>query len=89
MIAPTSLLKATLRRAPFSIFSKTASPTLPKYNVDKDFMYYFFNDCMQHFSGISPQFLTSTGYRNAKTDFPIYYEAYFQDDAVRLPKGNV
>jgi hypothetical protein len=81
MIAPASLLKATLRRAPFSIFAKTAPLTLPKYNVDKDFMYYFFNDCMQHYSGMSPQFLTSTGDRNAKTDFPVDYEAYFQDDA--------
>jgi hypothetical protein len=36
---------------------------------------------MQHFSGISPSFLTTTGDRNAKTDFPVDYEAYFQDDA--------
>lgn len=35
---------------------------------------------MQHFSGIAPRFLTA-GKRNAKTDFPIDYEAYFKDDA--------
>ena len=35
---------------------------------------------MHHFSGISPIFLTA-GQRNAKTDFPIDYEAYFKDDA--------
>jgi hypothetical protein len=80
IMASASLLKATLRRAPFSIFSKTAPLTLPKYNVDTDFCYFFFNDCMEHFSGISPGFLTQ-GKRNAKTDFPVDYEAYFLDDA--------
>jgi hypothetical protein len=80
ILAP-ALLKATLRRAPFCIFSKTAPLTLPVYNVDNDFVYYFFNDCMQDFSGMSPSFLTTTGDRNAKTDFPVDYETYFQDDA--------
>lgn len=74
------LLATALRRAPFVIFSKAAPSTLPKYNVDKDFCYFFFNDAMKHYSGISPGFLTS-GSRNAKTDFPVDYEAYFEDDA--------
>jgi len=74
------LLATALRRAPYMIFSKTAPRTLPKYDVDRDFTYFFFNDAMKHFSGISPAFLTSGG-RNAKTDFPIDYEAYFEDDA--------
>jgi len=76
----SQLLKATLKRAPFSIFSKTAPAALPKYNVDTDFCYYFFNDNMKYLSGISPHFLTDNN-RNAKTDFPVDYEQYFKDDA--------
>ncbi|KAL7563230.1 hypothetical protein ACA910_015722 [Epithemia clementina (nom. ined.)] len=81
-----SLLSATLRRAPFCIFSKRAPATLPHYyNVDKDFTYYFYSDFMKQVSGLSPSFLTTTttrndGPRNAKTDFPVGYEKHFQDD---------
>ena len=35
---------------------------------------------MQQQSGLSPRFLTADN-RNAKTDFPVDYEAYFEDDA--------
>ncbi|KAL7527205.1 hypothetical protein ACHAWF_002078 [Thalassiosira exigua] len=77
---PNALLATVLRRAPFTVFSKAAPSTLPKYDYDVDFCYFFFNDAMKHFSGISPSFLTS-GKRNAKTDFPVDYEAYFEDDA--------
>jgi len=75
------LLKATLKRAPFTIFSKRAPATLPVYNVDKDFCYFFFNDNMKFLSGASPNFLTANNNRNAKTDFPDDHEQYFKDDA--------
>ena len=68
-----------LRCAPFVVFAKRAPRFLPKYNVDKDFEYYFFNDVMQHWSGLEPSFLTSG--RNAKTDFPQDFVQYFKDDA--------
>lgn len=74
------LLKATLKRAPFTIFSKAAPSTLPKYNVDTDFCYYFFNDIMDALSGISPHFLTENSNHNSKTDFPTDYKEYFKDD---------
>lgn len=80
MLLTSQLLKATLKRAPFTVFSKTAPAALPKYDVDTDFCYYFFNDNMQYLSGISPHFLTANN-RNAKTDFPVDYEQYFEDDA--------
>lgn len=75
-----TILKETLKRAPFTIFSKEAPDTLPEYNVDADFNYFFFNDNLEYLSGISPQFLTE-GNHNAKTDFPVDYERYFEDDA--------
>jgi len=69
-----------LRSAPFIIFAKEAPSTLPEYDVDKDFNYFFFSDMMGEASGIPPSFLAD-GSRNAKTDFPIDYEQYFIDDA--------
>mmetsp|Transcript_20148 Transcript_20148/g.19393 ORF Transcript_20148/g.19393 Transcript_20148/m.19393 type:complete len:264 (-) Transcript_20148:371-1162(-) len=75
-----TLIKETLKRAPFVIFSKEAPDTLPLYNTDTDFTYHFFNDNMDSLSGISPQFLTENNH-NAKTDFPLDYEQYFADDA--------
>ena len=62
-------LSAVLRRAPFIIFAKEAPSTLPDYNVDTDFNYYFFSDMMEEASGIPPSFLAA-GDRNAKTEFP-------------------
>ena len=73
------LLAASLRRAPFMCFAKRAPKTLPSYNVDTDFQYFFFNDIMAEWSGLTPSFLTSG--RNAKTDFPSDFPAYFEDDA--------
>ena len=74
------LLKAAaLRRAPFMCFAKKAPKTLPSYDVDRDFQYFFFNDIMAEWSGLTPAFLTSG--RNAKTDFPVDFPAYFEDDA--------
>lgn len=69
---------AALRRAPFMCFSKVAPKTLPSYDVDRDFRYFFFNDIMAEWSGLTPAFLTSG--RNAKSDFPLDFEAYFRDD---------
>jgi hypothetical protein len=75
----TDLIIRTLKTAPFVIFSKTAPDTLPDYNEDTDFTYYFFNDAMMRESGLDPHFLTPD--RNAKTDFPPEdYPAYFLDD---------
>ena len=79
-MATAELLALALRRAPFCIFSKKAPLTLPRYNVEIDFCYFFFSDAMQQQSGLSPCFLTADN-RNAKTDFPVDYGAYFEDDA--------
>jgi hypothetical protein len=73
-------LSLVLRSAPFIIFAKQAPSTLPEYNVDTDFNYYFFSDMMYEASGIPPSFLAA-GDRNAKTDFPEDFEQYFRDDA--------
>ena len=57
-----------LRRAPFAIFSKKAPSTLPAYDIDKDFTYYFFADVMSSLSGVEPSFLTAAGrYTTAPT----------------------
>lgn len=74
------MLSSVLRCAPFIIFAKQAPSTLPDYNVDTDFNYYFFSDMMDEASGIPPSFLAA-GDRNAKTDFPEDFEQYFRDDA--------
>lgn len=42
------------------------------------FPYFYFSDVMQTLSGLAPSFLTAG--RNAKTDFPEDYKAYFEDD---------
>lgn len=59
--------------APFLHLFQDRPANSSKYNVDKDFVYYFFNDFIAHFAGMtSPQSLTNTGDRNAKTDlFPV------------------
>lgn len=57
-----------------------APRTLPHYDVDVDFSYHFFNDAMAARSGLSVSGLTA-GQRNAKSDFPSDYAAYFEDDA--------
>ena len=67
-----------LKSAPFVIFAKTAPKSLDDFSMDEAFGYFYFNDVMQTFSGLAPSFLTSG--RNAKTDFPEDYEAYFADD---------
>ena len=68
-----------LRSAPFVVFAKRAPSTLPEYNEDTDFTYFYFSDAMQRESGISPSFLAPD--RNAKSDFPPEdYPGYFRDD---------
>ena len=67
-----------MKSAPFVIFAKTAPKSLDDFSMDEAFGYFYFNDVMQTFSGLAPSFLTSG--RNAKTDFPEDYEAYFADD---------
>lgn len=67
-----------LKRAPFVIFSKEAPASLDDFSMDDSFQYFYFNDLMQTLSGLSPSFLTNG--RNAKTDFPEDFEAYFSDD---------
>ena len=65
-----------------------APRTLPHYDVDVDFSYHFFNDAMAARSGLSVSGLTA-GQRNAKSDFPSDYAAYFEDDAaVRIWAGS-
>lgn len=76
----STLLSLTMRRSPFVTFAKRAPSTLPLYNVESDFTYFFFSDAMKRESGFSPHVLAS-GSRNAKTDFPVDYEDYFRDDA--------
>jgi hypothetical protein len=67
-----------LRRAPFLIFAKTAPLTLPNVDVERDFPFYFVNDMMTKWSGLSPDHLVAG--RNAKSSFPLDYDRYFQDD---------
>mmetsp|Transcript_75 Transcript_75/g.169 ORF Transcript_75/g.169 Transcript_75/m.169 type:complete len:267 (-) Transcript_75:180-980(-) len=75
------MISRVLRRAPFVVYAKIAPPTLPYYDVDKDFGYYFFSDLMESLYGLSPAFLTAgEAPRNAKMDHPDDYEAYFKDD---------
>eukprot|EP00438_Fugacium_kawagutii_P033984 Skav228942 [mRNA] locus=scaffold2181:373837:377040:- [translate_table: standard] len=45
------------------------------------FPYFYFSDVMQTLSGLAPSFLTAG--RNAKTDFPEDYKAYFEDDVCK------
>jgi len=78
-MAASAMKAVALRSAPFMCFSKRAPTTLPHYDVDTDFQYFFFNSVMAQWSGLTPAFLTNG--RNAKTDFPIDFEAYFRDDA--------
>mmetsp|Transcript_1636 Transcript_1636/g.3102 ORF Transcript_1636/g.3102 Transcript_1636/m.3102 type:complete len:266 (+) Transcript_1636:84-881(+) len=75
------VISRVLRRAPFVVYAKKAPDTLPFYDADKDFGYYFFSDLMESLYGLSPAFLTaSDAPRNAKMDHPDDYEAYFKDD---------
>lgn len=75
-----TLARQVLKRAQFCIFSKAAPSTLPDYDVEKDFSYFYFNDAMASRSGLSVAGLTA-GVRNAKSDFPEDYAGYFRDDA--------
>ena len=75
-----NLAGQVLKRAQFCVFSKTAPATLPDFDVDTDFGYFFFNDAMAARSGLSVSGLTA-GHRNAKSDFPEDHSAYFEDDA--------
>mmetsp|Transcript_22134 Transcript_22134/g.54178 ORF Transcript_22134/g.54178 Transcript_22134/m.54178 type:complete len:283 (-) Transcript_22134:242-1090(-) len=68
-----------LKRAPYVIYAKEAPRTLPLYDEDKDFKYYFFSDSVGSIYGRSPTYLTSNG-RNAKDDHPTDYPNYFKDD---------
>ncbi len=74
------LARQVLKRAQFCIFSKKAPSTLPNYDTDSDFSYFYFNDAMAARSGLSVAGLTA-GVRNAKSDFPKDHAAYFKDDA--------
>jgi len=76
----SELLALAMRRSPFVTFAKRAPSTLPVYNIESDFTYFFFSDAMKRESGFSPHVLAS-GSRNAKTDFPVDFEDYFRDDA--------
>lgn len=64
------------------IFAKHPPPvvglSLSKVNMDIDFPFYYANDAMAHWSGLSPQELLQG--RNAKDAFPVDYDRYFEDD---------
>ena len=49
--------------------------------LKRDFYYSFFSNAMQQQLVISPHVITSRE-RDAKNDFPIDYEAYYEDDSV-------
>ena len=72
-----SIMRA-MKSAPFVVFAKEAPKSLDDFSMDDAFTYFYFNDVMQKLSGLDPSFLTAG--RNAKTDFPEDYEAYFVDD---------
>ena len=78
-VIDAGLAAELLRSAPFVVFAKRAPSTLPEYNEDTDFTYFYFSDAMQRESGIFPSFLAPD--RNAKSDFPPEdYPGYFNDD---------
>lgn len=67
-----------LKSAPFVVFAKEAPKSLDDFSMNDAFPYFYFSDVMQTLSGLAPSFLTAG--RNAKTDFPEDYKAYFEDD---------
>lgn len=80
---PEQRVMQALKSAPFVVFAKEAPNSLDDFSMDEAFTYFYFSDVMHTFSGLDPSFLTVG--RNAKTDFPEDYEAYFADD-VDAPK---
>eukprot|EP00466_Bigelowiella_natans_P004412 jgi/Bigna1/69743/fgenesh1_pg.9_\ len=72
-------IASAIKRSPFVIYAKSTPSTLPMYNEDTDFCYFFFSDSMKDIYGVSPHILTSSG-RNAKTEHPEDYKEYFKDD---------
>ncbi|CAL1133025.1 unnamed protein product [Cladocopium goreaui] len=75
---PEQRVMQALKSAPFVVFAKEAPNSLDDFSMDEAFTYFYFSDVMHTFSGLDPSFLTVG--RNAKTDFPEDYEAYFADD---------
>lgn len=77
MAEHSSVHQAVLENAPFVVFSKTAPATLPDYDMDKDFTYFYFNRRMNEISGLQRATLANS-VRNAKMDFPLDFEQYFR-----------
>lgn len=71
-------VKVALKRAPFILFAKDVPDHLPAYDPARDFNYYFANDMMSLWTGLSPAELTSG--HNAASAFFDNYERLFQAD---------
>lgn len=72
-------VKVALKRAPFILFAKDVPDHLPAYDPARDFSYFYANDMMSLWTGLSPAELTS-GHNAASACFD-NYERLFQADA--------